>query len=118
MGSTKVQTNAPSTPALSRMRRVSAISLAWRDSGPPSMGAAAYGVVGPGVTSPKSRPSGCRAGHAGYESFPFVLPGPALLRRAPGAGRRCWRSGLQRSGRLPLGLALGHLAIEVGAPLR
>jgi hypothetical protein len=28
---------------------------------------------GPGVTSPKSRPSGCRADHAGNESFPSVF---------------------------------------------
>ena len=68
---------------------------------PPSTGATAYGVVGPGVTSPKSRSSGCRAGHAGYESFPFVLPGPTLLRRAPGAGRRCWRSGASAIGSPP-----------------
>ena len=34
---------------------------------------------GPGVTSPKSRSSGCRAGHAGHESFPHVLPGPFVL---------------------------------------
>jgi hypothetical protein len=33
-------------------------------------------VSGPGVTSPKSRPSGCRADHAGHESFPSVLPDP------------------------------------------
>jgi hypothetical protein len=42
--------------------------------------------VGPGVTSPKSRSSGCRAGHAGYESFPLVLPGPYLC-----ASTRSWR---------------------------
>jgi hypothetical protein len=72
-----------------------------RQIGPPSRGATAYGVVGPGVTSPKSRSSGCRAGHAGYESFPSVLPGPTLLRRAPGAGRRCWRSGASAIGSPP-----------------
>ena len=33
---------------------------------------------GPGGASPKSRPPGYRAGHAGYESFPLVLPGPYL----------------------------------------
>jgi hypothetical protein len=43
-------------------------------------------LVGPGVTSPKSRPPGCRAGHAGHESFPLVLPGPYLL-----ASTRSWR---------------------------
>ena len=52
-----------------------------RQISPPSRDATAYGVVGPGVTSPKSRSSGCRAGHAGYESFPSVLPGPTWLRR-------------------------------------
>jgi|SRR5664280_1139983 len=43
-------------------------------------------LVGPGVPSPKSRPPGCRAGHAGHESFPLVLPGPYLL-----ASTRSWR---------------------------
>jgi hypothetical protein len=41
---------------------------------------------GPGVTSPKSRPSGCRADHAGYESFPSVLPDPFW------ASRTSWRN--------------------------
>ena len=44
------------------------------------------GLVGPGVTSPKSRPPGCRAGHAGYESFPLVLPGPYFW-----VSMRSWR---------------------------
>src|SRR5664279_4179002 len=43
-------------------------------------------LAGPGVTSPKSRPPGCRAGHAGHESFPLVLPGPYLL-----VSTRSWR---------------------------
>jgi hypothetical protein len=41
-------------------------------------------VRGPGVTSPKSRSSGCRAGHAGYESFPLVLPAHTEHRNEPG----------------------------------
>ena len=47
---------------------------------------------GPGVTSPKSRPSGCRADHAGNESFPSVLPDPFGHRR-PAGGTRRWRRG-------------------------
>jgi len=70
-------------------------------------------LAGPGVTSPKSRPPGCRAGHAGHESFPLVLPGPLLV----GVDEELAIDGvgdvsLERADRLPLGLALGHLPLK------
>ena len=73
--------------------------------------------MGPGVTSPKSRPPGCRADHAGYESFPLVLPGPLLSvdEELPIDGVADVT--LERPDRLPLGLALGHLLLEVGPAL-
>src|SRR5215207_11334978 len=86
------------------------------DVGCPSVG------LGPGVTSPKSRPQGCRAGHAGFESFPLVLPGP-LLAGALGVGEEPAVDGvadvaLQRPEGFPGGLALGHAPVEVGATVR
>src|SRR5664280_1204938 len=76
-------------------------------------------LVGPGVTSPKSRPPGCRAGHAGYESFPLVLPGPLLLcvdEELPIDG--VTDVTLEGADRLPLGLAFRHLPLEVDPALR
>ena len=39
-------------------------------------------LLGPGVTSPKSRPQGCEAGRAGCRVAPVCPPGPATCRRA------------------------------------
>jgi hypothetical protein len=36
-------------------------------------------VVGSGVADPKSRPSGCEAGHAGVRDVPGCPPGPVQL---------------------------------------
>jgi hypothetical protein len=47
-------------------------------------------VSGSGVTGPKSRPSGCRVGHAGlHESFLSVLPDPPYRRVV--TSTRSWR---------------------------
>ena len=72
--------------------------------------------MGPGVTSPKSRPSGCRADHAAMSRFlvssrtPFGIDDQLAVE---GVGDLA----LQGSNSLTLGLALGDLAIEVGPAL-
>ena len=71
------------------------------------------------MISPKSRPPGCRADRAGHESFPLVLPGPLVVcvEEELAVDGVCDVS-LERADCLPLGLALGHLALEVGPTLR
>ena len=83
------------------------------DLGRPSVG------LGPGVTSPKSRLQGCRAGHAGFEPFPPVLPGP-LLAGASSVGEEPAIHGvadmaLQRAEGFSRGLAFGDAPVKVDA---
>jgi len=70
------------------------------------------------VTSPESRSSGRRAGHADYESFPLVLPGPLTLGVEDQVPvDRVGDLALQGADGVLLGLARGHLLLQVDPTL-
>ena len=73
-------------------------------------------VSGPGVTSPKSRPSGCRAGHAGKSRF-LVSSRTSFGVEEHLAVDGIGDLALERAKRLLLGLSLGDLVLEIDASI-